>query len=157
MVGGICGEEVRTNFEDPECGPDLMHPSDTKCSSTEDGDSSDDDEIKELFAEQAIPAKARVRGVESVEIVVDSTLPAVSQVQDNRCAAGNLCGTKTTPLTIGGHVCLNCHKKVHGCLCRSLWAERGEGCLVTLEDLGEQGRANTTLVDALICFGYMGM
>ena len=79
------------------------------------------------------------------------------QVKDNRCAAGNLCGMKTTPLTIGGHVCLNCHKKVHGCLCGSLWAERGDGCRVGLEDLSEQGRANTALVGALICFGCMGM
>ena len=54
-----------------------------------------------------------MRDVESVEVVVDSP-PAVSQVQDNRCAAGNLCGTKTTPLTIGGCVCLNCHKKYMG-------------------------------------------
>ena len=63
---------------------------------------------------------------------------------------------KTTPLTIGGHVCLNCYKKVHGCLCGSLWAERGDGCRVGLEDLGEQGRANAALVGALICFGCMG-
>ena len=87
----------------------------------------------------ALPAKARVRDVESVEVVVDSP-PAVSRVQDSRCVDGNLCGMKTTPLTIGGHVCLNCHKKVHGCLCGNLWAERGDGCRVRLEDLSEQGR-----------------
>jgi len=156
MVEDICGEAVRANFEDAECGPDPMHPSDIECSSIEDGDSSDDDEIKELFAEQVLPAKARVRDVESVAIVADSTPPAVSQVKDNRCAAGKLCGMKTTPLTIGGHVCLNCHKKVHGCLCGSLWAERGDGCRVGLEDLSEQGRANAALVGALICFGCMG-
>ena len=113
MVEDICGEAVRANFEDAECGPDPMYPSDIECSSIEDIDSSDDDEIKELFAEQALPAKARVRDVESVEVVVDSTPPAVSQVKDSRCAAGNLCGTETTPLAIGGHVCLNCYKKVH--------------------------------------------
>ena len=134
-----------------------MHPSDIECSSIEDGDSSDDDQIKELFAEQVLPAEARVRDVESVVIVADSTPPAVSQVKDNRCAAGKLCGMKTTPLTIGGHVCLNCHKKVHGCLCGSLWAERGDDCRVRLDDLGEQGHANTALVGALICFGCMGM
>ena len=156
MVEDICGEAVRANFGDAEYGPDSMHPSDIECSSIEGGDSSDDDEIKELFAEQVLPAKARVRDVESVAIVADSTPPAVSQVQDNRCAAGNLCGTKTTPLTIGGHVCLNCHKKVHGCLCGSLWTERGDGCRVRLEDLSEQGRAHTALVGALLCFGCMG-
>ena len=101
-----------------------MHPSDIECSIIEDGDSSDDDEIKELFAEQVLPAKARVRDVESVEVVVDSP-PAVSRVQDNRCAAGNLCGMKAAPLTTGGYVWLNCHKK-HWCLCGSLWAERGD-------------------------------
>ena len=157
MVEEIGGEMIRTHFEDAERGPAPMHPSDVACSSTEDGDSSDEDESKELFAEQALPAKARVRGVESVDIVVDSTPPAVSQDQDNRRAAGNLCGTKTTPLTIGGHVCLNCHKKVHGCFCGNLWAERRDGCRVRLEDLGEQGRKNTALVGALICFGCMGM
>ena len=45
MVEDICGEVVRTNFEDAGCGTDPMHPSDTECSSIEDGDSSDDDEI----------------------------------------------------------------------------------------------------------------
>ena len=95
--------------------------------------------------------------VESVEIVADLTPQAVSQVQDTRCAAGNLHGMKTTPLTTGGHVCLNCHKKVHGCLCDSFWAKRGDGCQIRSEDLGEQGRANTALVGALIYFGRMGM
>ena len=108
MVDDICGEAVRTNFEDAKCGPDPMHPSDIECSSMDNGDSSDDDETKELFAEPALPEKARVRDVESVEVVVDSP-PAVSRVQDNRCAAGNLCRMKTTPLTIGDHVCLNCN------------------------------------------------
>ena len=128
MVEEICGEAVRANFEDAECGPDPMHPSDTECSSIEDGDSSDDDEIKELFTEQALPEKARVRDIESVEIVIDSTPRAVSQVQDIRCTAGNICGTKAPPLTTGDHVGLNCHNKVHGCLCGILWAERGDGC-----------------------------
>ena len=64
MVEDICGEAVRANFEDAECGPDPMHPSDIECSSIEDGDSSDDDEIKELFAEQVLPAKARVRDLQ---------------------------------------------------------------------------------------------
>ena len=42
MVEDICGEAVRANFEDVECGPDPIHPSDIECSSIEDGDSSDD-------------------------------------------------------------------------------------------------------------------
>ena len=128
MVEDICCEAVHVNFKDVEYGPDTMHPSDVECSSIEDGDRSDDDKIKELYAEQALPAKVRVRVVESVEIVVDLTPSAASQVQDNRCVVGNLYGIKKTPLTIGGHVCLNFHKKVHGCLCRSLWAEREDGC-----------------------------
>ena len=78
MAEDICGEAVRTYFEDAECGPDPMHPSDTECSSIDDDDSSDDDEIKEHFTEQALTAKARVWGVESVEIVVDLTPPAAS-------------------------------------------------------------------------------
>ena len=36
MVEEICGEAVRSNFEDVECGPDHMHPSDEECSSDED-------------------------------------------------------------------------------------------------------------------------
>ena len=156
MVEDICGEVVRTNFEDAECGLDPMHPSDIGCSSMKDGDSSDDDEIKELFAEPALPAKAKVWDVESAEVVADLSPPTVSRDQDNRCTAGNFCGTKKTPLTIGSYMCLHCHKKGHWCLCGSVWTERGDDCRVRLEDLTEQGRANTALVGALICFGCMG-
>ena len=45
MVGDICGEAVRTHFEDAECGPGPMHQSDIRCSSAEDCVSSDDDII----------------------------------------------------------------------------------------------------------------
>ena len=120
MVENIYGEAVCTNFEDAECESDPMHQSDNECSSIGDGDSSNGDEIKKPFVEPALPAKPRVRGVESVEVVVELTPPAVSRVQDSRCAAGSLCGMKTTPLTIGCHVCLNCHNKVQVCLCRNL-------------------------------------
>ena len=99
-------------FLDAECGPDPTHPSDNECSSVEDDDSSDDDEIEELYADPAAPARGRVRDVERLEVVIDPTPPATAQVQDNRCDADNLCGMKTAPLTIGGHVCLNFHKKV---------------------------------------------
>ena len=57
MVEEICGEVVRTNFEDVECGPDHMHPSDKECSSDENVGNSDD-EIKELYADPAPPASA---------------------------------------------------------------------------------------------------
>ena len=30
MVEEICGEAVRTHFEDAECGPDPMHSSDSR-------------------------------------------------------------------------------------------------------------------------------
>ena len=42
---------VRRYVQNAECGPDPMHPSDIECSSIEDGDSSDDDEIKDCFTE----------------------------------------------------------------------------------------------------------
>ena len=39
-------EVVRTHFEeDAECGPDPMHASNNECSSVEDDDSSNDDDI----------------------------------------------------------------------------------------------------------------
>ena len=46
LVEEICGEAVHTNFEDAECGIDPMHPSDIGCSSVENGDKSDGDEIQ---------------------------------------------------------------------------------------------------------------
>ena len=78
----------------------------------EDNDSSDDDNIEELYTDPAVPVRGRVQDVERLEVVIDSTLPATVKVQDNRCVADNLCGMKTAPLTIGCHVCLNCHKQV---------------------------------------------
>ena len=50
---------MRSNFEDVECGPDPMHPSAEECSSDDDAGSSDD-EIEELYADPAPPARARV-------------------------------------------------------------------------------------------------
>ena len=97
-----------------------------------------------------------MRDAESVEVVVDSP-SAVSRVQDNRCAAGNPCGTKTTPLTIRGRMCIHCHNKVHGCLRGGLWSKIGDDCQVRLEDLDEQGRAHIALGGTLIYFGCMGM
>ena len=77
-----------------------MHTRGNKCSSVEDDDSSDDDEIEELYADPAVPARGRVRDVETVEVVIDPTLSATAQVQDNRCAAYNLCDIQTAPLAI---------------------------------------------------------
>ena len=77
-----------------------MHPSDNECSSVEDDDSSDDDEIEELYTDPAVPAGGRVRAVERLEVVIDSILPATAHVQDSRCAVDNLCGTKTASLTV---------------------------------------------------------
>ena len=37
LVEEICGEAVCIHFEDAECGPYPMHPSDIRCSSVEDG------------------------------------------------------------------------------------------------------------------------
>ena len=72
MVENICGEAVRSNFEDVECRPDPMHPSDEECSSDEDVGSSDD-EVEEFYADPAPPARAIVQNVERVEVVVDPT------------------------------------------------------------------------------------
>ena len=63
MVEEICGEVVRTNFEDAECGPNPMHPSDNECGSVEDDGGSADDEIEELYADPAAPVGGRVRDV----------------------------------------------------------------------------------------------
>ena len=59
MVEEICGEVVRANFGDAGYGSDPMHPSENKCSSVEDDDSSDGDEIGELYTDPAAPARGR--------------------------------------------------------------------------------------------------
>ena len=74
MVEEICGEAVRSNFEDVECGPDPMHPSDKERSSDEDEDSSDDDEIEELYVDLAPPARTRLQDVERMEVVLSIQL-----------------------------------------------------------------------------------
>ena len=78
MVEEICGEVLRSTFENVECGPDPMHPSDNECSSVEDDNSGDGDMIEELYADSAPPARVRERNVERVEVVVDPTPPATS-------------------------------------------------------------------------------
>jgi len=74
MVEEIFGKAVRLNFDDVECGPDPMHPSDNECISDEDEDSSDDDDIEEFYADLVQSAKARVQDVEIVEVTVDHSL-----------------------------------------------------------------------------------
>jgi len=164
MVNEIYGKAVHSNFEDVECGPDPLHPSDDECSSNgndevdgvEDGVvySSGDDAIKEVYADQAPPARARVQYDDIVEVIADPAPPATAQVQDRRCAAGEHCGMKTMQLALReGHVCLNCNKKLHGRLCGTLWDKRGDICQVSVEDLSEQRCKNTSVVGALICLG----
>ena len=53
-------------------------------------------------------------------------------------------------------MCVYCHKKVHECLCGSLWAERGDGCRVRLEDLSEQGRAQYSISRCIDLFWLHG-
>ena len=92
------------------------------------------------------------------EVIADPSLPASTRVQDHRCAAGEHCGMKTTPLAPdGGYVCMNCDKKLHGSLCGTLWDERGDDCRVGVEDLSAHGRNKTTVVGALICLGCTGV
>ena len=66
------------------------------------------------------------------------------------CAAGELCGMKAIPLD-GLHSCMNCGKLMHGALCGTLWAERGDTCKITVELLTDFGKKKTTTVCSLIC------
>ena len=66
MVKEICGEVVCTHFKNAEYGPDHMHQSDNECSSVEDDDNSDDDEIEELYVDPAAPTRGRAWDVEKL-------------------------------------------------------------------------------------------
>jgi hypothetical protein len=70
------------------------------------------------------------------------------------CATGEFCGRKTTPLG-SAHTCLNCRRHVHGCLCPSLWDERGTECKVTVEDLTAVGKTMSKSTGAVICYACM--
>ena len=52
-------------------GPDPVHPSDKECSSDEDKDSSDKDNIEGLYVyvDPAWPARVRVQDLEIVEVL----------------------------------------------------------------------------------------
>ena len=52
MVEQLCGPEVRTNFDDVECGPDEHFPSGDECSSDE--DTSSDDSVEEIYVEASV-------------------------------------------------------------------------------------------------------
>ena len=56
MVEMLCGPEIRTNFDDVECGPDKHFPSDDECSSDNecsDDNESEDDNVEEVYGEPA--------------------------------------------------------------------------------------------------------
>ena len=82
--------------------------------------------------------------------------PARAQVGEHRCAAGEHCTMKTTPLNDDHqHVCLNCAKKLHGALCGKLWDERGDDCQFSVNDLNQHGRNMRTNAGVLICKSCM--
>jgi hypothetical protein len=62
---------------------------------------------------------------------------------DPVCAAGDRCGMKGTKLTNKEHHCQNCSKSIHGALCGTLWAERGQECRRT-DLLDMYGRLTTS-------------
>ena len=67
-----------------------------------------DDDVEEVDADHT-PTRAPPRS------------PAQAQVGDHRCAVGEHCVTKMTPLNEDHrHVCLNCDNKVHVASCGTL-------------------------------------
>ena len=139
MVEALCGTEIRTNFDDVECGPDEHFPSDDECSSDNecsDDNESEDDNVEEVYVEPAPMRKSKARD------------------DCNMCAAGDRCGMKTTKLD-GLHKCLICGKRMHGFLCGALWDERGDECMMTVKDLSELGQKRESSIGALI--GYTCM
>jgi len=138
MVEEICGATVCTNFEDETCGPDPFHPSDDECSSS-DGDtvddslvesSDDDEEIEEVYADPPPPARMAEERTPPPARMAEERRMAQDMVNDSRCAAGEHCGMKGTPLNEKAHLYLNCNKKMHGSLCGHLWSERGGDCQI---------------------------
>ena len=63
MVKEIYDEAGRSTFEDVECRADPMYPRDNACNSVEDDDNSDDEEIKELYANPGPSARMRVQDI----------------------------------------------------------------------------------------------
>ena len=141
MVEALCGPEIRTNFDDVECGPDKHFSSDDKCSSDNANAFSDDNESEDDNVE---------------EVYVETTPMRRSKAGDDysMCAAGDRCGMKTTKLG-NEHKCLNCGRGMHGFLCGALWDERGDECMVTVKDLSVLGQQKASSIGALICYTCM--
>lgn len=145
MVENLCGPGIRSNFEDEDlCGPDPSFPSDEEVSSDE-SDISDDDSVEDVYFDTF---------EEVVEVVEPIATPTATVAVGVGCAAGELCGMKTTPLG-SAHTCLNCRRHVHGALCGALWDERGSDCKVTVENLTEVGKKMSKSTGAVICYTCM--
>ena len=115
---------------------------DQECSSGE-SDSSDDDSVEEIYFDSF---------EDIVEVVQQSTTSTVTVGVG--CAAGELCGRKTTPLG-SAHTYLNCRRLMHGALCGALWDERGPDCTVTEKNLMEVGKKMAKSNGAVICHACM--
>ena len=90
MVEELCGEEVHTNFEDPECGQEPAFLSDDE-SSSDGNEGVDDDDVEEVDSDQApLATRAPVRA--------QPRSPVRVQVGDHRYAAGDPWGKNTTSL-----------------------------------------------------------
>ena len=104
MVEQLCGEGVCTNFEDEACcGADPPFPSDDESTS--------DDSVEEVYVTPA------------TKLTAQFSEKSQSQKDMNKCAAGERCGMKTTPLD-GLHSCMNCSKHMHG-FCVELFGMKG--------------------------------
>ena len=136
MVEQLCGPEVRTNFDGVECGPNEHFPSRDEYNSDE--DTSSDDSVEEIYVEAAA----------TTNVIAAATINANDD--GHVCEAGELCSTKANILD-GLHSCMNCGKLMHGALCGTLWAERGDTCKITVEHLTDLGKNKTTTISALIC------
>ena len=143
MVENLCGPGVRSNFEEDEdlCGPDPAIPSDEECSSDE-SDTSDDDSVEDVYFNMF------------EKFVEPAATPTATVAVGVGCAAGELSGMNTTPLS-NAHTCLNCRRHVHGALCGALWDERGPDCKVTEENLMEVGKKMSKSNGAVICYACM--
>ena len=112
MLENLCDPGVQSNFEDEDlCGPDPAFSSDEECSSDE-SDISDDDSMEDVYFDTF---------EEVVEVVEPATTPTATVAVGVGCAAGKLCGMKTTPLG-SAQTCLNCRIHVLGAWCFVLGA-----------------------------------
>ncbi len=104
----------------------------------------------------------RIFDFEVVEVVEPAATPTATMTTAATptttvsvgCAAGEFCGMKTIPLG-SAHTCLNCRRHLHGCLCSSLWDERGTECKVTVEDLTAVRKIMSKSNGAVICYACM--